>query len=277
MAPDKPRVVLMCHAGDRIDMVGLAAWLASSMTLAGIVLLREPRRRKLKKIRREIRRVGWLRFLDVLAFRLYYRLRLAHADAVCMRQQVAALRAKYPADPDATPTLVAADPNTEAVREFLRQIAPDLMIARCKFLLKADVYNIPRHGTFVLHPGICPEYRNAHGCFWALANRDLTRVGMTLLRVDDGIDTGAIFLQATYAFDEVHESPFVIQYRTVVENLDAIAGTLSAVCQGRAAPIPATGRASAIWGQPWLSAYCRWKWAARRALRGWRDVLGQGR
>ena len=39
-------------------------------------------------------------------------------------------------------------------------------------------------GTFVMHPGICPEYRNAHGCFWALANRDLARVGMTLLRAD---------------------------------------------------------------------------------------------
>ena len=67
----------------------------------------------------------------------------------------------------------------------------------------------------MLHPGICPEYRNAHGCFWALARRDLERVGMTLLRVDPGIDTGPVFLHGTYDFDEVEESHAVIQYRAV--------------------------------------------------------------
>ena len=54
--------------------------------------------------------------------------------------------------------------------------------ARCKVILKEKIFGIPRVGTFVMHPGICPEYRNAHGCFWALVRRDLERVGMTLLR-----------------------------------------------------------------------------------------------
>ena len=70
-------------------------------------------------------------------------------------------------------------------------------------ILKRTIFEIPRAGTFVLHPGICPEYRNAHGCFWALANRDLDRVGMTLLRVDAGIDTGPVYLHGTCDFDEV--------------------------------------------------------------------------
>ena len=81
-------------------------------------------------------------------------------------------------------------------------------------------------GTFVLHPGICPEYRNAHGCFWALANRDLDRVGMTLLRVDAGIDTGPVYLHGTCDYDEVRDSHIVIQHRAVVDNLDAIGRTL---------------------------------------------------
>jgi len=48
-----------------------------------------------------------------------------------------------------------------------------------------------RSAAFVLHPGICPEYRNAHGCFWALVNRDLARVGVTLLRADRGVSVRA--------------------------------------------------------------------------------------
>jgi methionyl-tRNA formyltransferase len=120
-------------------------------------------------------------------------------------------------------------------------------------------------GTFVLHPGICPEYRNAHGCFWALTRRDFERVGMTLLRVDPGIDTGPIFLHGTYDFDEVEESHSVIQYRTVTENLDAIADILTALCRGeQVPPVAVEGRASAVWGQPQLTAYLRWKWQARR-------------
>jgi hypothetical protein len=269
----RPRVVLMCHEEDRIDREGLAAWIASSMHLAGIVILRERPGRKLKRVRSEIRRVGLARFLDVIAFRAYYRLRLTRSDAAWIDDETARLRARYPARLDDVATLEAAEPGTAAVRSFVSSLQPDLMIARCKFILAPEVFKLPRCGTFVLHPGICPEYRNAHGCFWALAHRDLARVGMTLLQVDEGIDTGRVLLQSTYDFDEVRESHVVIQYRAVLENLDDIASTLISVCEQGCRPISVEGRRSAVWGQPWLSAYRRWKSAARRSRatdgRGW--------
>ena len=94
------------------------------------------------------------------------------------------------------------------------------------------------------------------------------RVGMTMLRVDRGVDTGPIYLQASYDLDEVQESHIVIQYRAVLENLDAIGRTLTALCRGDAVtPIPTAGRRSATWGQPRLTDYLRWKWIARRERR----------
>jgi hypothetical protein len=88
---------------------------------------------------------------------------------------------------------------------------------------------------------------------------------MTLLRVDPGIDTGPIFLHGTYDYDEIGESHSVIQWRTVTENLDAIANVLTALCRGeQVAPVAVEGRQSAVWGQPQLTAYLRWKWEARR-------------
>src|SRR5207247_2584388 len=128
------------------------------------------------------------------------------------------------------------------------------------------IFELARRGTFVLHPGICPEYRNAHGCFWALVNRDLGRVGMTLLRVDKGVDTGPVYLYGSYAFDEGRESPAVIQSRVVFENLDRIGPVLVALGNGeQIAPQPTAGRKSAVWGQPRLSAYLKWKWNAHRS------------
>jgi hypothetical protein len=265
MQDEKPSVVLICHEQDRLDTEGLASWLASSLRLAGLIIIRDPRARRWRAARREIRRVGWLRFLDVVAFRLFARLRLAAREREWKEAEIARLRRRYPADASSVPRLVVTSPNSEAARAFLEQLRPDLAIARCKIILKQAVFGIPRVGTFVLHPGICPEYRNAHGCFWALARRDLERVGMTLLRVDPGIDTGPIFLHGTCDFDEVAESHAIIQYRAVTENLDAIADVLTGFARGEdVRPIAVDGRESAVWGQPQLTAYLRWKSEARR-------------
>ena len=259
-----PRVVLICHAGDRMDAEGLAGWLATCFELVGVVQLWEQPGRFFTKLRREWKRVGLLRLLDVLAYRVYYRLRLKPHDAAWLEAELKRLRSRYPADLAGIPVLMAADPNAPAVRDFLRQRHPDMTIARCKFILKPELLDIPSRGTYVLHPGICPEYRNAHGCFWAFANRDLGRVGMTLLRADPGVDTGPMLLQASYRFDELRESAHVVQYRVVLENLEAIRASLMAVWQGSLSVLSKEGRRSAAWGQPQLSAYLRWKRAAAR-------------
>ena len=260
------RVALICHEQDLLVAQGIAGWLAGAFELVGIVHLREGPGALWRRVRREYRRAGLWGLLDAMAFRLYQRLSLARADAAWAALELKRLRARHPACLGAVPSLRAADPNTAAVRRFLRVARPDFVIACCKVLLERDTFGIPARGTFVLHPGICPEYRNAHGCFWALANRDLARVGMTLLRVDEGVDTGPIFLQAGCAIDELRESPRVIQQRVVLENLDAIGARLREIWRGQARPLSVAGRRSAVWGQPRLSAYLRWKAAARRAV-----------
>jgi methionyl-tRNA formyltransferase len=101
-----------------------------------------------------------------------------------------------------------------------------------------------------------------------MVNRDRGRVGMTLLRVNEGVDTGPVYLQASCDFDEVRQSHVVIQYRVVLENLDAIGRVLRAIGEGQPVePIDTAGRRSATWGQPRLSDYLRWKWEARRRRR----------
>lgn len=263
-----PTVVLICHEEDRLDRDGLASWLASTMKLAGLLIIRDEPGRLWRAARREIRRVGPLRFLDVVAFRVYARVALASRDAAWADETLARLRAVYPARLDEVPQLVVSSPNSAEARAFLKHLRPDIAIARCKMILKREIFEIPRVGTFVMHPGICPEYRNAHGCFWALANRDFDRVGMTLLRVDPGIDTGPVYLHGTCDYDEVRDSHSVIQYRAVFDNLDAIGRTLIALHRGaEVQPVATAGRRSAEWGQPRLTDYMRWKLAARRDQR----------
>lgn len=257
------RTLLICHDEALLAREGSTRWLASFSDLAGVVILHEPRKRLWRRVRSEWKRVGW-RLFDVAAFRLYYRLRLAKTDDAKLGQLLDALRQRYPAPPPDVPILHTESPNSPETVDFLRQAAPDVVIASCKQILKPRVFSIARTGTFALHPGICPEYRNAHGCFWALANNDLSRVGMTLLKIDAGVDTGPVYGYFTYDYDELHDSHLVIQRRMMIENLDEIAVRLQEIHDGHAVPIDTTGRASGVWGQPWLSAYWRWKRAAAR-------------
>ena len=264
------RTVLICHADDPLNFEGLARWLASFTDLAGIVVLHEPRQRLWRRLKREYRRVGALRLLDVFAFRLWYRLFLKRRDRVWEERKLAELRAAYPPLTEATKVLHVSSPNTPEVERFVRELAPTLMFARCKTLLKPAVFTIPTHGTYVMHPGICPEYRNAHGCFWALARNDLERVGMTLLRIDRGVDTGPVHGYYRYDYDEAVDSHVVIQHRVVFDNLDVLARKFHEIAASQSRSLDTTGRASGEWGQPWLTAYWTWRRAAQRR-RSWQS------
>jgi hypothetical protein len=267
------RTVLICQHDAPLAHTGMARWLASWSDLTGMIVLHDSPGGRWKRITRQARRTGWLRMADIAAFRLYQRLFLDAADRQFAKRKLAELCEKYPPLPPNVPRREAASPNTAACVEFLKTAAPDIVIAACKHILKPKVFSIPTTGAFALHPGICPEYRNAHGCFWALANDDVENVGTTLLKIDAGIDTGPVYGYFRGPYDEVHESHAVIQRRMTLDHLDEIADTLCDVHAGIAKRIDVAGRTSAEWGQPWLSAYLRWKRHARQRASRPRDAL----
>jgi hypothetical protein len=269
------KTLLICHDGAALHQEAIARWLASFSILKGIVVIREARSATWRRARRELRRVGIVRFADTVAFRLYYKLFIAAGDQTWEQNTLGQLCRRYPPVPPDTRVLFTASPNSAPTERFIKECEPDIVLALSKVLLKRGIFSIPARGTFVLHPGTCPEYRNAHGCFWALVNDDFEKVATTLLRVDAGIDTGPVYGYYRCDYDERSESHIVIQHRNVLENLDALQQRLTAIADGCATPIDTSGRASATWGQPWLTSYLKWKRKARarRASESTRPAL----
>lgn len=264
------RSILICHHDAPLDSEGLVGWMSSFTDVVGVVVIEENSERKKKRVKRELERVGKLRFADVMAFRLYYKLRLAQRDATWEQDLLDELKARWPGDGSKPPPILRThSPNSDEARDFIAAAKPDIMIARCKFILKKSVFTIPTVGTFVMHPGICPEYRNAHGGFWALAQDDSDKVGTTLLKIDAGVDTGPVYAYYSYDYDEVHESHIVIQQRTLFDNLDKVSEKLIEIAEGdgKTGTIDTKGRSSSTWGQPWLSKYLLWKLKARMRQR----------
>jgi hypothetical protein len=246
----------------------MARWLASFSDLVGLIVLREKKEQIWRRMRRELNRSGPLRFCDVLTFRLYYSVFLSRADQEWETGELEKLSRVYPPVPQGVPVLHTHSPNTPEAQRFIEKLQPDIQIARCKTLLKESIFSMPSKGTLVMHPGICPEYRNAHGCFWALANGDLERVGMTLLRIDRGVDTGPIYGYFTSDFDEIKESHIVIQNRVVFDNLEPIQKKIDEIFRGEARQLDTSGRSSATWGQPRFTSYVKWKRRAKKRREG---------
>lgn len=256
------RVVLMAHDEDELYADGVASWLDRHEQLVGLIRIVDSGRTRRRRIRREWRRSGTAGLADVLAWRVYHRLRFGRDAERTRTRLLAALNPPGSARP-AAPVLRTGSPNGEPVQAFLKQVDADLMLALVKHILKPAVFTLPRHGTYVLHPGICPEYRNAHGCFWALARGDQDRVGMTLLRIDEGVDTGPAYGYFNLPREQWSASPIALQQQVVLENLEPIVDRLHDVVAGRAQPLDVRGRESGTWGQPRLTAW--WRRPVRRA------------
>ena len=126
-------------------------WLvsSSSVTSAG---------RLWRAARREIRRVGLLGFLDVVAFRAFARCAWHDGDTAWEARTVEELRRRYPVDLEDVPHISPWRRRIQRRRPHLsRALQPDLVIARCKVILKPDIVALPRAGHVRAASGHLPR------------------------------------------------------------------------------------------------------------------------
>jgi folate-dependent phosphoribosylglycinamide formyltransferase PurN len=85
--------------------------------------------------------------------------------------------------------------NSELCREYLISIKPDLVIVNGTSIIAEKTLKCIKSLFINTHVGITPEYRGVHGAYWALVNSDAENCGVTIHKVDTGIDTGEIIYQ----------------------------------------------------------------------------------
>jgi len=82
----------------------------------------------------------------------------------------------------------------------LRSLRPDLGLVFASYLLRRPLFAMPRLGTLNLHLGRAPEFRGSSPGFYELL-AGIPEVGVTVHRVDDGLDSGPILLQRGFPLD----------------------------------------------------------------------------
>jgi len=102
---------------------------------------------------------------------------------------------KLAAERDGLPLLQPEKLNDPAVQSAMADARPDVIavIAFGQFLPRA-LRELPRLGCVNVHASLLPKYRGAAPINWALI-RGETVTGVTIMRVEGGMDTGAALLQ----------------------------------------------------------------------------------
>ncbi len=81
------------------------------------------------------------------------------------------------------------------VVEQLRSMAPDAMvIVGYGQIIPQAILDIPPHGIINVHASLLPKYRGAAPIQWAIARGEKT-TGVTTMKIDAGLDTGAMLLK----------------------------------------------------------------------------------
>jgi methionyl-tRNA formyltransferase len=127
--------------------------------------------------------------------------------------------------------------NTPEMLLRLQELQPDLMIV-CAYgqILKASVLGIPRLGCLNLHASLLPKYRGAACIQAAIKNRD-AETGMTVMWMDEGLDTGAVFLQNRFAI-EPQETAGSLHDRLAKSGPEILLSALALLEKGQAIKIP---------------------------------------
>ncbi|HZZ27361.1 MAG TPA: formyl transferase [Pirellulales bacterium] len=203
---------LMVLAGDSAAGHYYVHKLEQNFDLTAVVWQQPNRLRTLKMVFRRARRLGWFYPLDRILLGVYARCtmrRAARASAAWREEQSAC---DYQ---PRCPQLRVNSINEEAVVTALQHYRPDLVLVWGTSIIRRPVLQFA--ACFVnVHAGITPMYRGAHGGFWAAFNDDQSHLGITLHRVDEGIDTGRILQQALVKFDPASDNLLTLAAKQTV-------------------------------------------------------------
>lgn len=107
------------------------------------------------------------------------------------------------------------NPNT---LESMRALHVDLgILAWWPKIIKSELIHIPRQGFINFHPSYLPYNKGKHYNFWAIVEN--APFGVTLHRVDEGIDTGDIVAQKeiNYDWSDTGESLFLKAQSEIID------------------------------------------------------------
>ena len=118
----------------------------------------------------------------------------------------------------------------------LKSYNPDIIVvAAYGRILPESILNLPKHGCINVHGSLLPRHRGAAPIQWAIIKGD-AEVGVTLMQMDKGMDTGEILMRAALE-PEPEETAGTLFQKIARLGSQTLMDTLDMVSQGGMAMI----------------------------------------
>ncbi len=119
----------------------------------------------------------------------------------------------------------------------LKDLRPDLIVvAAYGQILPPSVLELPRLGCVNVHTSLLPKYRGAAPIQWAILN-DESETGVTIMKMDPGLDTGAILAQTATPIAPEDDAPS-LHDRLASLGADLLVKTIPDYASGKIIPRP---------------------------------------
>lgn len=110
--------------------------------------------------------------------------------------------------------------NSQQSIKAIKSVEPDLLISIAgNEIFKKPLIELAPKGCLNLHTALLPKYRGLMPSFWVLKNQE-NETGVSVFFVDEGIDSGPIFVQKTIAINGMSQEDLIS--RTKRMGMDAI-------------------------------------------------------
>ena len=135
------------------------------------------------------------------------------------------------------PVLQPPDVRDEKFTAELRALQPDLIIVVAYgHILPSIILNLPRSGCLNVHTSLLPKYRGAAPIQWAIANGE-TETGVTIMKMDAGLDTGDIIAQRRIPIHPEDDS-VTLHDRLARLGAELLTRTIPDYVAGKIQPVP---------------------------------------
>jgi methionyl-tRNA formyltransferase len=135
------------------------------------------------------------------------------------------------------PLLQPARARDEQFIAELRAFKPDLIVVVAYGqLLPQTILDLPQFGCLNVHTSLLPKYRGAAPIQWAIANGE-TETGVTVMKMDVGLDTGPIVSQRRTAILPEDNSS-TLHDRLARLGAELLAQTIPDFVTGKVQPVP---------------------------------------
>lgn len=125
----------------------------------------------------------------------------------------------------------------------LKRFNPEAIVtAAYGQLLPSEILRLPKFGCINIHASLLPKYRGAAPINWAIINGDKI-TGITMMFMDEGMDTGPILLQLEEAIRD-EDTATTLSERLSLLGAEALIKTLDLLANGLIKPVPQSGDAS---------------------------------